>query len=337
MIHYLLTKNFKQLKVDWGETKVAQTPFFLPPLFGGSRLIVYGILPKGSKEELKVTLNAKCGSETFTYSVLLNTQNIQKTDVIRALAAKSFIRDLEEGRSYRHNVEGNLKVGTQETLKKEIIDLSVKNCILSKYTAFVAIEKRSEAIEGQMKIRKLAVDLSELQPTSKYSVGGSFGGRGGNFMARGGRGGPVRKASAIAPPSAISSFSSSPRNRLMKKKSKAPEESSQKFDIRADTSGMIQDAMDMDEEESSSEDEKMEVVQESMQMKRESHSLEKNKERKKERSSAEEMNFKAQRSSASAPIKEPTISAPKSDANLMREIIKKQSSNGSFTWDAIVS
>jgi hypothetical protein len=38
------------IKVNWGSVnKVEQTPFRLPPLFSGGRLVIYGFVPKETK------------------------------------------------------------------------------------------------------------------------------------------------------------------------------------------------------------------------------------------------------------------------------------------------
>lgn len=112
--------------MNWGIDGIRQSPFHMPPLFSGSRLIVYGILPKDAKETT-VTLTAKTGNEDFSFQVPLNPSQIVKgSTLVQSLAAKSLIRDLENNRSYRHTPDGQLKIGNQDQVTQEIIQLSVK-------------------------------------------------------------------------------------------------------------------------------------------------------------------------------------------------------------------
>jgi len=55
-----------------------------------------------------------------------------------------------------HDVSGNLNPGID--LKSEIIKLSITNGILSKYTAFIAVEQRSESTAGAMKLRNISLN-----------------------------------------------------------------------------------------------------------------------------------------------------------------------------------
>lgn len=49
-----------------------------------------------------------------------------------------------------------------------------------------------------------------------------------------------------------------------------------------------------------------------------------------------ESSLSKKRAEISIPSSSSSPSVPKSDTNLMREIIKKQNANGSFSWDAFV-
>ena len=140
------------MKVKW-EVTTEQSPYHLPPLFGGARFLVFGFVPKDTKEG-SVTLSgsshilptgrrlkqiiAKAGAKDFTTTVKWDLSKPVAGNMIMALAAKSMIRDLEEGRSYLHDLDGKLVKGTEQTVKEKIIKLSIQHSILSKFTAFVA-------------------------------------------------------------------------------------------------------------------------------------------------------------------------------------------------------
>jgi len=59
---------------------------------------------------------------------------------VQRLAARSLIRDLEEGTSHLHNQTIRPK---DSDVKQEIVNLGVKYSLVSKHTSFIAIEDRS--------------------------------------------------------------------------------------------------------------------------------------------------------------------------------------------------
>jgi hypothetical protein len=60
-------------------------------------------------------------------------------------------------------------------VKKQIIELSVKHGIISKYTSFVAVEERKNAVQGEMKLRRVStyicvyISLSQQPMNSGHS------------------------------------------------------------------------------------------------------------------------------------------------------------------------
>jgi hypothetical protein len=50
-------------------------------------------------------------------------------------------------------------------IKDKIIDLSISSKVISKYTAFVAVEKRDDVTDGTMKLRKMEISDFLTTPT----------------------------------------------------------------------------------------------------------------------------------------------------------------------------
>jgi hypothetical protein len=80
-----------QAKIQWGAHVTKQTPYIIPPLFGGSRLIVYGYLPENSGEST-VAFTANSVAGTFAAETKLSLSKGLPGDVIFKLAARSMIR-----------------------------------------------------------------------------------------------------------------------------------------------------------------------------------------------------------------------------------------------------
>jgi uncharacterized protein YegL len=181
------------IKMDWGSLKnVEQTPFHLPPLFSGGRLVVYAFVPKDTKGETIVTLSAATAKGPFSTSVKVNFAETVDGDFICKLAAKSLIRDLEEGRSYLHDNKGNLLTAKTD-VKKRIIELSVKHSLMSKYTSFVAVEKRKDAVQKEMKLRRIAPASTQPRLMATASLAPPSSMPSSSQSRSGGGSGPMKK------------------------------------------------------------------------------------------------------------------------------------------------
>eukprot|EP01105_Mastigella_eilhardi_P025760 TRINITY_DN7111_c0_g1_i1.p1 TRINITY_DN7111_c0_g1~~TRINITY_DN7111_c0_g1_i1.p1 ORF type:complete len:835 (+),score=180.17 TRINITY_DN7111_c0_g1_i1:81-2585(+) len=159
------------ITINWGNVSARQAPHILPPLFVGSRLIVYGFLKPNAREG-DVVMKATSSAGPITVSVHVNPVAVIPGRQIGNLAARTLIRDLDEGRS-------GLAKSTAQQVQAEIIALSLKFGVLSKHTAFVVVEKRADATEGTMQLREArllpAGTRRGAQTTSMLSGGGMTG------------------------------------------------------------------------------------------------------------------------------------------------------------------
>ncbi len=73
---------------------------------------------------------------------------------------------MEESRSNYHNNKGQL-LDSKINIEKKITELSISSKVISKYTAFVAVEKRNDATEGNMKLRKMEMQDNLTAPNSQ--------------------------------------------------------------------------------------------------------------------------------------------------------------------------
>jgi hypothetical protein len=146
------------IEIDWS-IPVTQAPYIIPPLFSGDRVVAYAYPESKVKEDIKISMKAKRGANDLIQTVSLNLSTLQKGDYYHKLAAKRLITDIEESNSQFHHK------GKTQNLDQEVIKLSTSYNILSKLTAFVAVEERSEATEGEMKIVSIGKSQS-LQPTA---------------------------------------------------------------------------------------------------------------------------------------------------------------------------
>jgi len=122
-----------------------------------------------------VTINATTSAATsFSVEVSFDASKPTEGTQFHRLAARSVIRDLDTGRSYMHDDTSGLIPGlTKNDVDQAIIQMSTKYGVLSKLTAFVAVEEREEATEGSMQRRDVHAQIAP-QVTSSRSFGRSY-------------------------------------------------------------------------------------------------------------------------------------------------------------------
>ncbi len=189
------------VRVEWpgaGAQAVEQAPYHLPPVFSGGRLLVFGWLGKDAPSGT-IVLHASTPKGPQRTEVPLDVARLLPADskLVQRLAARAAIRDLQEGRSYMHDEKTHALLAKHkpDDLKAQLIALSTASGVLSRHTAFVAVEKRTDATEGDMKLRKIAIEKQQPQAQQQqqqqqaFAYAGGGGGGGARGGGRGGRGG----------------------------------------------------------------------------------------------------------------------------------------------------
>ncbi|KAH3764516.1 Vault protein inter-alpha-trypsin domain [Pelomyxa schiedti] len=126
----------KNVAIDWGTIAAKQTPTTLPPIFDNERMLVYGFLSNTENISTSVCRVRAFLTEELTFPFQLNLSKTQHGKLVHRLAFRSVIHDLENAEK-----------------KQEAIDLSVKYQLESKYTSFICVESRSEAVQEPMQLR----------------------------------------------------------------------------------------------------------------------------------------------------------------------------------------
>ncbi|HXB55145.1 MAG TPA: VIT domain-containing protein [Vicinamibacteria bacterium] len=153
-----LAPALTEVKLDWGGLRVKQAPFHVPPVFAGGRVLVYGLVEDGTPRE--VTLSARGPSGPVSFRVPLTGPGSAGT-LIATLAARTMIRDLEEGSSPLHDRHGSLQErGQTNGVKTEMVRLGTEYELCSAHTSFVAIEKRDTPVAGEAQLRRIPIALT---------------------------------------------------------------------------------------------------------------------------------------------------------------------------------
>lgn len=147
------------VRVDWGGAKARQAPHDIPPVFDGGRLVVYGFLEGDAACD--VVLRAKGPGGDVAVPLRLETAGAPAGTLLATLAARTLIRDLEEGTSPLHTRRGSLQGrATRDTVKEEIVRLGVTYGLASRETSYVAVEEREVPVHGEMVLRKVPIALT---------------------------------------------------------------------------------------------------------------------------------------------------------------------------------
>ena len=142
------------------ECVVMKCPQKLPPIFNGEKLVVYALIKpqtplKVSKCVAILSGNVKGEKQEHKVPFILDSSTAaQGLPVIHHLAAKALITDWE----------------SEQKEKKSIVDLSIESCVISSYTAFIAIdEESSEPVSGAMKTYDIRARRRGSNLSSLYS------------------------------------------------------------------------------------------------------------------------------------------------------------------------
>ena len=144
-------------------------PGIIPSIYNGEKTVIYGLLmekseQKGKSMKCKATLTGDIIGKKFKFDVPFELTDIpseEDVSVIHQLAVKKMIQewqDDEEPFEQRH--------------KKEIIELSTDASVVSRYTAYIAVDvAQNKPVSGSMQSYELTASGFDM-----LSLGGGGGG-----------------------------------------------------------------------------------------------------------------------------------------------------------------
>jgi len=135
------------------EMKIRQTPLNPPPIFRGTRLVSFALLPEKCPK-CKVTLTGSFGDSEYKSEIVVDPESSEKVDgeQIMKLGVRSLIEDIQNGC-------GGIAKSKNDEIKKAVTELSMKFEVLSKFTAFVGICDGGEPLEASMVTRNVSRNL----------------------------------------------------------------------------------------------------------------------------------------------------------------------------------
>ena len=145
-------------------------PTVVPPIFIGERTIVYALLESSNEAEpgggkATVTIQGHLQGETVKHTLEVELQPLAESGgfplslpTIHHLTGKAFIRDL-----LLENEPGEMAV------KEEVVKLSCECGVISKHTAFIAIdEEQKEPVKGSLQTWDVVASRPAVHPPSAH-------------------------------------------------------------------------------------------------------------------------------------------------------------------------
>jgi Ca-activated chloride channel family protein len=153
------------LKICWGGGKVRlQAPSEPSSLFVGEPFMAYALWEGAGPR--RVTLTGKVSGKEVSWSAELPDTEKSGESLAVPLAARSLIREMEEGKSKRGSAR---EERTRGRVEKEILDLALAYNLVSSVTSMVAVEEREASGDRRpAELRRVPVALT-------YGWGGSDG------------------------------------------------------------------------------------------------------------------------------------------------------------------
>ncbi|KAM3935680.1 protein mono-ADP-ribosyltransferase PARP4-like isoform 3-T3 [Leptodactylus fuscus] len=145
----------KAVSVKWRQfnqnsSEILQAPANIQALFSEESLFVYGFVPHCTQATLKALINNE------ELENMVSTTELQKTTgtILHTLTARALIKDYEDGILHEKENENEMK---KQEMKSFIIQLSKEYSLVTQFTSFVAVEKRSaeETIDTEPNILEI--------------------------------------------------------------------------------------------------------------------------------------------------------------------------------------
>jgi Ca-activated chloride channel homolog len=156
----ILSPALHEVRITWQGLRVKQAPSAVPPVFTGSRLMVYGFVDGTIGAGAVARLEARGPSGPVAFEVPIAPHRGRNGSTLGALAARARIRELEEGGSWVP-ARGSRQMDRQaNAVVREIVELATRYGLMSRETSYVAIERREAPVQSEIQLRRIPIALT---------------------------------------------------------------------------------------------------------------------------------------------------------------------------------
>ncbi|KAJ3335090.1 von Willebrand factor A domain-containing protein 5A, partial [Gonapodya sp. JEL0774] len=131
---------------------VQQAPFFAPPIYAGARYVCFAIIDPRLPDPTAIVITGHSVDGPMRVEVPVGDNAVvvgetgeggtEEVAVLHTMAARTLVQDIEEGKSWMHRGQGEGAGGDvdEAVSRAEVVRLSKKYGIVSKYTSYVAVQ-----------------------------------------------------------------------------------------------------------------------------------------------------------------------------------------------------
>ena len=138
------------VELDWGADQSAmefcQAPMKIPPLYDGTRMLVFRLWEENAKLADRVKISAVTPEGTLSEEIKIAASDYKKGEMIHRMFARKMIQDLEE----QHGMEEE-----SSEINTVITDLGLKYSLASKMTSFIGVSESKNDGDGEMVSRQV--------------------------------------------------------------------------------------------------------------------------------------------------------------------------------------
>jgi len=153
----LLAPAMADVRLEWLDGDVAGVPAEVPPVFGGQRLLVYGIVTGRMPRGARLTATLPDGVQSWEVPMPDASDDGR---VVATLAARARIRELEKGPEWESERGSRQRERKASFFRQQVIDLATRHRLLSRDTSFVAVARRDTPVHGDLQLRRVPIRLA---------------------------------------------------------------------------------------------------------------------------------------------------------------------------------
>ena len=193
------------VQLDWGGAGAehCQAPALVPPLYDGSRLLVFRLWGPGTSLADTVTITAHTPEGELAESVQLGAEAWVEGELLHRMFARKMIQDLEER---------SPGLDSEAEVSAVITDLGLKYSLASRHTSFIGVSQGAGEGEGEGVM--VSRQVHNQVPDRMQGGGGGYYGASRQMMRNRA---PMMNMMNYPPPGAAPPGAAAPRSRNLTK------------------------------------------------------------------------------------------------------------------------
>ena len=156
----ILSPALHDVRISWQGLRVKQAPSAVPPVFDGSRFMVYGFVDGRIAAAAVARLEATGPSGPVAFDIPIAPERGRDGSTLGALAARARIRELEESGGWVPARGSRQTARKANAVVQEIVELATRYGLMSRETSYVAIERRETPVQGELQLRRIPIALT---------------------------------------------------------------------------------------------------------------------------------------------------------------------------------